>query len=235
VTGTVSQRLGTTLLLATTSRDKVREIEWLLPAGLVRLVSLADLPAVDEPNETGTTFAENARLKALYYDALLCDTVLSRLVRAQALGGPGDLDTASGPTPMRVLTLAEDSGLEIDALNGEPGVRSARFVRPDASYPERFDEIYRRVGLTPDAPRTARFHCAVAVVEGGHVRHQASGTIEGLLADAPRGAHGFGYDPIFWYPPLSATLAEVSPPEKLAVAHRGHAFRAVAAWLSRSH
>jgi len=94
----------------------------------VRLVSLADLPPIEEPEETGTTFEENARLKALYYSAR-----------------------------SRVWTVAEDSGLVIDALNGEPGVKSARFLRPNATYPERFTEIYRRLDAQPDAPRTARF------------------------------------------------------------------------------
>jgi XTP/dITP diphosphohydrolase len=190
------------LLVATTNRDKVREIRALLADVPVDLVALNDLAPVDEPEETGETFQENARLKARYYAA------------------------HSG-----MLTVAEDSGLVIDALDGEPGVRSARFLRPDATYPERFDAILERLARHADRPRTARFVCALAVVNGDRIAFEATGTVEGLIAAAPAGAGGFGYDPIFYYPPYEATLAEVGEQEKLAVAHRGQAFRAFARWI----
>jgi XTP/dITP diphosphohydrolase len=131
------------------------------------------------------------------------------------------------------MTVAEDSGLVVDALDGEPGVRSARFLRPDASYPERFDEIYRRLAQRPDRARTARFVCALAVVSKGNVIYETVGLVDGEIAPAPRGEHGFGYDPIFFYPPYGSTLAEVASGEKLRVAHRGHAFRRLAEWLRR--
>ena len=169
----------------------------------VRLVSLADLPPIEEPEETGTTFEENARLKALYYSAR-----------------------------SRVWTVAEDSGLVIDALNGEPGVKSARFLRPNATYPERFTEIYRRLDAQPDAPRTARFVAALTTVENGNVIYETRGVVEGVIADAPRGSGGFGYDPIFFYPPYGRTLAEVTETEKIAVAHRGIAFRKFTDWIN---
>jgi XTP/dITP diphosphohydrolase len=190
------------LLVATTNRDKVREIRALLADVPVDLVALNDLAPVDEPEETGETFQENARLKARYYAA------------------------HSG-----MLTVAEDSGLVIDALDGEPGVRSARFLRPDATYPERFDALLERLARHADRPRTARFVCALAVVNGDRIAFEATGTVEGLIAAAPAGAGGFGYDPIFYYPPYEATLAEVGEQEKLAVAHRGQAFRAFARWI----
>jgi XTP/dITP diphosphohydrolase len=193
------------LLLATTNRDKLREIRSLLAGVSVELVSLADLPPVAEPEETGTTFMANARLKALYY-------------------------AAHG----RLLTVAEDSGLAIDALQGEPGVYSARFVRPDATYGERFAEIYRRLALAPDAPRSARFVCALAVADGQRIVFETTGVVEGAIAPAPRGTAGFGYDPIFHYPPFGRTLAEVDQQDKLAIAHRGVAFRALADWLTRA-
>ena len=189
------------LLVATTNRDKLREIRSLLGGIEVDLLTLHDLPPIDEPVETGTTFAENARLKAHHYAA------------------------ASGLT-----TVAEDSGLVIDALDGEPGVRSARFLGADASYPERFIEIFRRLSAHPERGRAARFVCAVAVVDNGQVVFETTGTIEGEIA-RPRGSHGFGYDPIFYYAPYRSTLAEVSETAKLAVAHRGQAFRALASWL----
>jgi XTP/dITP diphosphohydrolase len=136
----------------------------------------------------------------------------------------------------RLLTVAEDSGLVIDALGGEPGIYSARFVSGHASYAERFAEIYRRLdSLQAPRPWTARFVCAVAVVEHGVPVFATRGTVEGQIADAPHGTGGFGYDPVFFFPGYGTTLAAVSEPEKLAVAHRGQAFRALARWLSEAH
>jgi len=193
------------LLIATTNRGKLREIEDVLSGSPARLISLAEVPPLDEPEETGATFEDNARLKAQHYAA-----------------GTG------------LLTIADDSGLVIDGLGGEPGVRSARFLRPDATYLERFAEIERRLSGLPESARKARFVCAVAVVQGDHVVFEASGTVEGTIARAPAGSGGFGYDPIFYYPPYNATLAEVTLEDKLRVAHRGKAFRAVAVWLRQS-
>jgi XTP/dITP diphosphohydrolase len=130
--------------------------------------------------------------------------------------------------------VAEDSGLVIDALDGEPGVRSARFVRPGATYPERFDEIQRRLAARPDRPRTARFVCALAAVTAGSLVFETTGPIEGAIAEAPGGSAGFGYDPIFYFPTYGCTLAEVTEEEKLRVAHRGEAFRALAVWLGKA-
>jgi XTP/dITP diphosphohydrolase len=196
------------LVVATTNPGKLREIRDLLADVPVTLVGLADMPPVEEPEETGVSFEENARLKALYYDKHLLHDA-----------------TAAG------MTVAEDSGLVIDALDGEPGVRSARFLRPDATYPERFDEIYRRLAERRDAPRTARFVCALAVVGDGRVMYETSGTVEGEIAVSPSGTGGFGYDPIFYYPPYRSTLADVTQQEKVSVAHRGVAFRKLACWL----
>ena len=194
-----------TLLVATTNPGKLREIRQVMSAVPIRLVSLADLPPIEEPEETGTTFEDNARLKAHYYSA------------------------RSG-----LWTVAEDSGLIIDALDGEPGIKSARFLRPDATYPERFAEIYRRLDARRDQPRTARFVAALATVEDGKVIYETTGVVEGAITDVPRGSGGFGYDPIFLYPPYGRTLAEVTGPEKIAVAHRGIAFRKFADWICES-
>jgi XTP/dITP diphosphohydrolase len=190
------------LLLATTNRGKVREIRSLLADSPVHLIALSDVPAIVEPEETGETFEENARLKARHYSL------------------------HSG-----LPTVAEDSGLVIDALDGEPGVRSARFLGPGASYPERFAAIFERLAQRPDRPRTARFVCALAIMDAERVVFETTGIVEGLIAAAPAGGGGFGYDPIFYYPPYGATLAEVGEGEKLAVAHRGQAFRALARWI----
>ena len=201
------------LLIATTNPDKLREIRGILGRLPVEILTLRDLAPVPEPEETGATFAENARLKALYYDAL---------------GGTGT-DLQVRPC----YTVAEDSGLVIDALDGEPGVQSARFVRPDASYPERFAAIYRRLDERPSRGRSARFVCAVAVAHQGSVIYETTGAIEGKIADAPRGEGGFGYDPILYYPPYGRTLGEVTEEDKLRVAHRGEAFRRLAIWLEQ--
>ena len=190
------------LLVATTNRDKVREIRSLLAGAPVELLTLRDLPPVVEPEETGETFQDNARLKARYYA------------------------TYSG-----MLTVAEDSGLVVDALDGDPGVRSARFLRPDASYPERFAAIFERLAQNSDRPRTARFVCAVSVVDGDRIVFETVGTVEGTIAHAATGDRGFGYDPIFYFPPYKATLAEVDEEHKLATAHRGQAVRALAEWI----
>ena len=192
------------LLIATTNSGKLREIRDLLADVPVELVSLADLPPIPEPEETGESFEANARLKARYY--------------AAHTGLP---------------TVAEDSGLVVDAMDAEPGVRSARFLGADASYAQRFDEIFRRLAARSDAPRTARFVCALSFVQGQHgeVLFETTQTVEGAIASAPSGGGGFGYDPIFYFPPYQRTLAEVSQTEKLSVAHRGKAFRAFSVWL----
>ena len=197
------------LLIATGNPSKLREIQALLADTSVVLMGLRDLPPVPEPEETGATFQENARLKARYYD-------LHARAQAESRGA---------------CTVAEDSGLVIDALDGEPGVRSARFLRDDASYPDRFAEIYRRLAERPERPRTARFVCALAVVRGGALLYEASGVVEGEIASTPGGNEGFGYDPIFWYPPLGRTLAELQKGEKQQVSHRGQAFRQLTQWL----
>jgi XTP/dITP diphosphohydrolase len=191
------------LLVATTNIGKLREIRSLLAEIPVEIVTLRDLPPIEEPEETGLTFAENARLKALYYSA-----------------------------HAGITTVAEDSGLVIDGLEGEPGVHSARFLRPDASYPERFAEIFQRLSGPPEKNRAARFVCTLAVARAGRIIYEAQGTVEGEIAREARGSAGFGYDPIFFYPPYGSTLADVSEEAKLAIAHRGQAFRKLASWLA---
>ena len=121
--------------------------------------------------------------------------------------------------------MAEDSGLVIDALAGEPGVRSARFLGADVTYPDRFAEIFRRLRDVPGAPHTARFVTALAVADGESLIFETETRIEGVLAPAPAGAHGFGYDPIFLYPPFGKTTGELTLHEKTAVSHRARAFR----------
>ena len=199
-----------TLVIATTNPDKLREIRTLLADVPVTLQTLRDHPPIPAPEETGATFEDNARLKATTY--------------AGALQAALDDDA---------LVVAEDSGLAVDALDGAPGIHSARFLGADASYPARFAEIARRLAARPDAPRTARFVCALAAVDRqGAICFETRGVVEGRIAEAPAGHGGFGYDPIFFYPPYGHTLAEASSDEKRAVSHRGEAFRALAAWMA---
>jgi len=186
-----------TLLVATTNRAKLREIASLLFGTPYDIVTLADWPAIVAPEETGATFDENARAKALYY--------------ASATGQ---------------LTVAEDSGLEIDALGGAPGVESARFGGAETTYPEKFRLIYDALRASGAPTSSARFVCALALARPGAILFETRGTIEGRIAAEPRGDGGFGYDPIFFYPPFGRTLAEVSA-RKSAVSHRGQAFRSL--------
>jgi XTP/dITP diphosphohydrolase len=199
-------RVGTDeILIATTNAGKLREIRRILRDIPLSLRTLDDFPHVAVPEETGVTFAENARQKALHY---------------------------AGATGM--LTMAEDSGFEVDALNGEPGIYSARYLREDASYDERFADIYRRVRESASTNRSARFVCALAVTDQSDVLFEMTATVQGLLAEKPAGPNGFGYDPIFLYPPYGKTFGEVSDAEKTAVSHRGQAMRALRAYLLRA-
>jgi len=193
--------LAAKLLIGTTNPNKLREIRPLLADLPLELVTLADVAAVPEPEETGVTFWENARIKALAY--------------AQATG---------------LIAVAEDSGLEVAALGGEPGIHSARFLGATTPYRERFTEIFRRLG---SRPRTARFVTALAVARGNTLLFETEASVDGEIAQAPAGDHGFGYDPIFYYPPLGQTTAQLTRPEKASISHRARAFRDLSMFLKR--
>ena len=215
------------LLIATSNKGKVAEIASLLEGLDCRVIGLEDLPQVPPPvEETGTTFVENALIKADYYHA------------------------ASG-----LLTLADDSGLEVDALDGRPGVYSARYGGEGLSGAKQIALLLEEMKDTPEEKRTARFVCAVALVgvagktsdkreparrlDGAlvdspvrpQIRQTFEGQCEGRIAYAPRGAGGFGYDPIFIDVELGRTFAELSPGEKSSRSHRGKAIRAAIKYL----
>lgn len=190
------------LLIATTNPNKIREITRLLAGAPVDLITLDAWPSRQVPEETGQTFEQNARAKAEYY--------------ARATGE---------------LTVAEDSGLEIDALGGRPGIESARYAGVDATYPQKFTRLYEELRLSGDPNRTARFVCALALATPLRVLFETRGTIEGLVAAAPSGDGGFGYDPIFFYPPYGCTLGEATIDQKAVISHRGQAFRALRGFL----
>jgi XTP/dITP diphosphohydrolase len=200
-----AMRLPSQILLATTNPNKIREIRVLLNGVPYEIVGLDHHDHIEAPEETGTTFSENARLKALHY--------------AAATGHPA---------------IAEDSGLEVDALGGIPGVESARFAGAGTPYPEKFTRLYAMLDARGAHGSTARFVCALAVAFDGQIVFEATGKVEGAIAPEPRGTHGFGYDPIFFYPPEGRTLGEVDDKVKRAVSHRGAAFRQLRAYLMGS-
>jgi XTP/dITP diphosphohydrolase len=188
------------LIFATRNEGKVREMEALLAGSDWRLERLPE--ELGEPPETGATFADNAREKALFAAAHVSQPV-----------------------------LADDSGLQIDALGGEPGVRSARYIDPALDPAERNRLVLDKLREVPDPQRTARFVCHLVLAHDGAVVHEVTGTCEGTIARQPHGDGGFGYDPIFIVPDLGRTFAEISREEKSARSHRGAAARAMAAFL----
>jgi len=190
------------LLLATGNPGKVREIRRALEGLPLEVVGLSDVLPVKPPAERGRTFAENARAKGLYY-------------------------SRRWPGPV----LAEDSGLEVDALGGAPGVRSARFSAPRPSDEKNIRRVLRQLEGVPPAKRRARFVCAMVVVLNGRVIAEFRGEVEGRIASEPRGESGFGYDPIFYYPPLKKTFAELSGGSKNEISHRGRAVRGLRAYF----
>jgi len=191
------------LLVATRNAGKAREYRELL-AGLPVGVTWLDAEGIAlDVEETGATFAENAILKALTYAG------------------------ASG-----LWTWADDSGLEVDALGGAPGVLSARYAGPGASDADRYRKLLNQLAGVPWDERTARFRCTVALAgPEGDVR-TADGVCEGLIAFGPAGNNGFGYDPVFYLPELGRTMAQLEPEEKHAISHRGRAARSAALLLN---
>ena len=190
------------ILVATNNAGKVRELERALRDLPLRLRLLREFAGVVEPEETGETFAENAALKALYYSS-----------RAG------------------LLTLSDDSGLVVDALGGAPGVRSARYMGPGATYAERMARLLEEIDLTGDVERRARFVCVIALAEPSTGELLTfEGRCEGRIAHAPRGTRGFGYDPVFIPEGHTQTFGELPDEIKQTISHRA---RAVAA-ASRS-
>jgi XTP/dITP diphosphohydrolase len=182
------------LLVATNNPGKVREYEALLK-GLPLTLTYPAQEGIDvEVEETGSTFAENACLKAAAY--------------ARASG---------------LLTLADDSGLEVDALEGAPGTRSARYAGQGASDEDRYRLLLSKLEEVPWERRTARFRCVIAVATLQGEVHTAEGTCEGVIAFEPKGEHGFGYDPVFYMLEHGQTMAELEPEIKNRISHRAQA------------
>jgi XTP/dITP diphosphohydrolase len=191
------------LLLASQNPGKLKEMRQLAAGLPFRVLGPADVGLTQAPEETGKTFLENAVLKALHYGRL------------------------SGR-----LTVADDSGLSVDALDGGPGLYSSRFGGEGASDLDRNRLLLRKLEGVPRERRGARFTSAVAVARGGEVLFQAQESAEGLIAEATRGENGFGYDPLFYYPPFGKTFGEVPRVDKDRVSHRGKAFARLREFLA---
>ena len=190
------------LLIATHNPGKVREYQELL-AGLPLELTCPAQEGLDiEVAETGESFAENARLKAAAY--------------ARASG---------------LVTLADDSGLEVDALGGEPGIHSARYAGTGASDEDRYQLLLAKLQEVPWEERTARFRCVIAVATPDGQFHTAEGTCEGIIAFEPKGEHGFGYDPVFYFEEYGKTMAELPPETKNKISHRARAAQGARGWM----
>lgn len=192
-------------MLASGSVHKLAEFQRVFDGSPIGLISPLDLGCQCEVDETGATFAENARLKAVAY--------------ARTCGR---------------WTLADDSGLEIEALDGAPGVRSSRFAGPTATDDDRNARVLDLLRHIPDDRRTACYRCAVAIADpDGVVTHESEATVEGVIGRAPRGQGGFGYDPLFIVGPGDTTMAELPGVAKDVISHRGQGGRAARKYLER--
>ncbi len=187
------------IVFATGNKDKMKEIRMIMEDLKLPILSMKEAGVEKEIIEDGTTFQENALIKAKAIAELLPDDIV----------------------------MADDSGLEIDYLNKEPGIYSARYMGEHTSYDIKNNHILERLKGVPKEQRTARFVCAVAAVFPGGKSIAVNGTMEGRIADHIAGENGFGYDPIFWLDDYGCTSAEISPEEKNSLSHRGKALRAV--------
>jgi XTP/dITP diphosphohydrolase len=194
--------LAEILLIGSGNRDKAKELAELLSGLPWDVKCLADYPEVEEVEETGTTFEENALLKAQYY--------------SKHFG---------------VACVADDSGLEVDYLNGAPGVYSARYAGEDCTYSDNNKKLLKALEEAPWHERTARFVCVAAFVSLDGKTHTVRGACEGYIAAEPFGKNGFGYDPVFVPKNCEQTFAEMSATEKHKLSHRGAAFNKMRAYL----
>jgi len=193
-----------TILIATANRGKLGEVMAILAGLPVHLTTLEDYPGLPKPIEDARTFEGNAKRKALHYAALT-----------------------------GCWALADDSGLEIDALHGEPGVHSARYAGPACDAAANNARLIRKLSDISPGQRMARFRCVIALASPKNLLATASGALNGVIVDEARGAGGFGYDPHFFVPEYGMTTAEMSPEQKNRISHRGQALRAIRPAIER--
>ncbi|MEK7794470.1 MAG: RdgB/HAM1 family non-canonical purine NTP pyrophosphatase [Candidatus Hydrogenedentota bacterium] len=193
-----------TIVIGSGNRDKAAELRVLLQNTNWVVKGLGEFDPIAEPVEDGDTFEANALLKARYY--------------AVSTGHPA---------------VADDSGIEVDALGGRPGIYSARYAGEGCSYADNNRKLLDELSRVPAPKRGARFVCCAAFVDGNGREHVVRGTVEGRVANAPRGANGFGYDPLFISEGSEQTFGELAPQAKHAISHRGRAFRELAKYLAQ--
>ncbi|MFO7866440.1 MAG: RdgB/HAM1 family non-canonical purine NTP pyrophosphatase [Candidatus Aminicenantes bacterium] len=194
----------TALLLASANTGKIEEFRSFLSDLSIRILSLHDIGSKSAYHEKGTSFRENAAGKSLFYSR----------------EWPG-------------LILGEDSGLMVDALDGAPGIYSARFAGPKAADQDNIRKLLEKMNGLPPAQRKARFISCLVLSKQGRIIYEIEKNVRGLILDHPEGNQGFGYDPVFFYPPLGKTFAQISPSEKNLISHRGKALRALKEMLLR--
>lgn len=185
-----------TVIIATKNKGKAKEFEALFNEKGFAIKTLLDFPELDDVEETGTTFNENALLKA--------ETIAEKL---------------------NTLVLADDSGLIVEALYGQPGVYSARYAGEEKNDAKNNAKLLNELADTPSDKRQAAFHCSLALAEPGKESLVIEGQVKGRIADVPRGTHGFGYDPLFYIPEKNKTMAELSQEEKNKISHRAVALQ----------
>jgi XTP/dITP diphosphohydrolase len=205
------------VLIATSNPGKLRDFAGAAAMHGIEIAAIPNFSSIPAVVEDGTTFEENARKKAEGYSRY----------------APGE------------IVVADDSGLEIDALHGEPGVHSARYAAPDLLQKQPHEaeantdddannaRVVRELKAVPYEKRTGRFVCVLAAARAGEILATFRGTAEGIILDAPRGTNGFGYDPLFYFPSINKTFAELTAEEKSRYSHRGAAFRAFLDWCDR--
>lgn len=191
------------IIFATGNADKMKEIRMILADLNMEILSMKEAGVVIDIEENGTTFEENAQIKA---------QAIAKVLKENGI---------------QAIVLADDSGLEIDYLNKEPGIYSARYMGEDTSYKIKNANLIERLQGVPDEKRTARFVCAIAAVLPDGTVYTKRGTIEGRIGYEEKGENGFGYDPIFYLPEYQCYSAELSPEEKNKISHRGKALEAM--------
>ena len=204
------------IIFATGNKGKIREIRDIITDHDTEVLSMREAGVEADPDENGTSFEENALIKA---------RAVAELIRRQKNEGTLSFDTED----TQVTVMSDDSGLVIDALGGEPGIYSARYLGYDTDYNYKMEQIMKRMENVPDPERTARFVAAVGAVFPDGSEHVVTGAMEGMIAHGIYGLNGFGYDPFFYLPEYGKTSAEITEEEKNAISHRGKALRSMIA------
>ena len=202
------------IIFATGNKGKIREIRDIITDPDMEVLSMKEAGVAADPDENGTTFEENALIKT---------RAVAEQLRLKKEAGVLDFDTAD----TQITIMSDDSGLVIDALNGEPGIYSARYLGYDTDYNYKMKQIMKRMENVPEEKRTARFVAAVGAIFPDGSEHVVRGAMEGVIAHGIHGQNGFGYDPFFYLPEYGKTSAEITEDQKNAISHRGKALRAM--------